>query len=613
MKRILLTCVASGLLLVLMAGSGCPGGADTTTPDDTTGGGGGGGGDTTTTFATGVVIPDPATVAALPQAINPFATSAVEVPAATDLTAKLPPIGNQGQMGSCTAWASAYAGASYTANLQYGWGATSNDHQASPAFLYAYLLAAAGSPCNSGTSIQTAVNLLVQEGCGSLQNVPYSDTQCLTNPTSSDTANFRVGSFYRVDPTDRNAVKAELAHERIVVFGGKLYTDFFTAPSGDVYVGNGELMMSGQQHAAHAMALVGYDDSKGAYRIMNSWGTSWADAGFLWMAYETFEATVFEAYSLEPSDRRTPDPEPEPIDEPTEDPKAYLDDAYQFAEVDSDTGNQNVYLVFVYHFSRPVLIKSVTVTDPHGAQGVQNYNTWFLDGYVYFLRTAFAWEAGNYGISFDVETKAGKQITYTGEARIAALGEDIDEDCTDTCIFAYDGECDDGGPNSDYAVCDLGTDCTDCQQQGDLVCDDSCYWAGDGVCDDGGPGSEFSACTYGTDCTDCGSRSPDGGGSVCENTCEYAFDGECDDGGSGSDYAVCGFGTDCFDCGARSGESTKAVRKERPAKSGRSFRGVPIRASLEASNLPVAPMDGSTLILGSNRQPIALFVPAPQQ
>jgi hypothetical protein len=35
---------------------------------------------------------------------------------------------------------------------------------------------------------------------------------------------------------------------------------------------------------------------------------------------------------------------------------------------------------------------------------------------------------------------------------------------------------------------------------------DTCYWAGDGVCDDGGPGSSYSVCDYGTDFTDCGAR-----------------------------------------------------------------------------------------------------------
>jgi hypothetical protein len=38
------------------------------------------------------------------------------------------------------------------------------------------------------------------------------------------------------------------------------------------------------------------------------------------------------------------------------------------------------------------------------------------------------------------------------------------------------------------------------------VCDNTCTYAYDGVCDDGGQGSSFSVCDCGTDCFDCGER-----------------------------------------------------------------------------------------------------------
>lgn len=34
--------------------------------------------------------------------------------------------------------------------------------------------------------------------------------------------------------------------------------------------------------------------------------------------------------------------------------------------------------------------------------------------------------------------------------------------CTDTCVFAFDSECDDGGPDATGRLCQLGTDCSDC-------------------------------------------------------------------------------------------------------------------------------------------------------
>ncbi len=38
------------------------------------------------------------------------------------------------------------------------------------------------------------------------------------------------------------------------------------------------------------------------------------------------------------------------------------------------------------------------------------------------------------------------------------------------------------------------------------ICENTCMYMGDGECDDGGPGSDYDVCGYGTDCADCGPR-----------------------------------------------------------------------------------------------------------
>ena len=37
--------------------------------------------------------------------------------------------------------------------------------------------------------------------------------------------------------------------------------------------------------------------------------------------------------------------------------------------------------------------------------------------------------------------------------------------CSDECVFANDGDCDDGGPSSDHDYCVLGSDCSDCGER----------------------------------------------------------------------------------------------------------------------------------------------------
>ncbi|KOO34157.1 hypothetical protein Ctob_016252, partial [Chrysochromulina tobinii] len=82
-------------------------------------------------------------------------------------------------------------------------------------------------------------------------------------------------------------------------------------------------------------------------------------------------------------------------------------------------------------------------------------------------------------------------------------------------------------------------------------------WASDGDCDDGGPGSEYTGtCSLGTDCTDCGTRDLSAlpaDRSYLPKTLEDGYNGDCDDGGPGSEYVItgCTYGGDCTDCGPR--------------------------------------------------------------
>ena len=74
------------------------------------------------------------------------------------------------------------------------------------------------------------------------------------------------------------------------------------------------------------------------------------------------------------------------------------------------------------------------------------------------------------------------------------------------------------------------------------MCDDTCWFlTNDGECDDGGPHSQYYSCGLGHDCNDCGDRAyvVDDYYNSCDNTCVYHNDGDCDDGGFGSEYGLC--------------------------------------------------------------------------
>jgi hypothetical protein len=117
--------------------------------------------------------------------------------------------------------------------------------------------------------------------------------------------------------------------------------------------------------------------------------------------------------------------------------------------------------------------------------------------------------------------------------------------CKNTCTNAYDGDCDDGGANSDYGTCELGTDCSDC-------------------------GNRYkNRLDSGEDTV-----------SICKNTCTNAYDGDCDDGGANSDYGTCELGTDCSDCGNR----YKNRRRNRRMKGIVSKRNLPSSQNNDDNN-----------------------------
>lgn len=99
----------------------------------------------------------------------------------------------------------------------------------------------------------------------------------------------------------------------------------------------------------------------------------------------------------------------------------------------------------------------------------------------------------------------------------------VDRVCAPRCTPTCAGKC--GGPNGCGGTCPVvacasgqtcnATSWTCVATGGGALCTNTCEWSSDGECDDGGPDSEYSACAFGTDCADCGPRSD----SACTPSC----------------------------------------------------------------------------------------------
>jgi predicted secreted protein len=60
----------------------------------------------------------------------------------------------------------------------------------------------------------------------------------------------------------------------------------------------------------HAIVLVGWDDSKGAWRLRNSWGPNWGENGYMWIAYGKSYVGYSANYVVYQGTEPTPPPPP---------------------------------------------------------------------------------------------------------------------------------------------------------------------------------------------------------------------------------------------------------------------------------------------------------------
>jgi len=94
------------------------------------------------------------------------------------------------------------------------------------------------------------------------------------------------------------------------------------------------------------------------------------------------------------------------------------------------------------------------------------------------LGARFRLEPGTYDYSAwasNGDTWAGSVTIYANDCQPIALHctQVSKEGCSNTCAYANDGVCDDGGSGSVYNVCPCGTDCNDCGTRSNCEKDDN--------------------------------------------------------------------------------------------------------------------------------------------
>ena len=231
----------------------------------------------------------------------------LSLPAVVDHSDGIPPVGNQGSQGSCASWASVYYYKSYQEGVERGWGLTSTDHQFSPAYVYNQIV---NGNCDRGSTFPENFNILVTQGADPLSVFPYNQYDCSTQPTDEQKSiayPYRAESYGRLDVSDIDALKTYLASGDIFVVAIPVYTDFYYVPDDPDYVYDYKW---GTYQGGHGMAVVGYNDSLQAFKVVNSWGTSWGYDGFVNISYNFFRTRAWEAWAMTDHVESTSPPSP---------------------------------------------------------------------------------------------------------------------------------------------------------------------------------------------------------------------------------------------------------------------------------------------------------------
>lgn len=245
---------------------------------------------------------------------------ASQLPPSVDLSTSVyfPEIGDQGGIGSCTAWATTYYQFTYEAHKLNNI-ITTNGNTYSPSWTYNFI----NCGMDKGSYIDNAYNVLKRQGALTLSKMPYnkdaysfswsSDTEAMT-----DALKTRVSVLDRItipstgtpitsnSDSDLIAVKALLNASKVFVV--RAYMDnYFSWSTKKSYNRPDDLVAyrASYTDSSHAITVVGYDDNvccdvngngtieaceRGAFKVANSWGTDWGNDGYVWVLYDALNA-----------------------------------------------------------------------------------------------------------------------------------------------------------------------------------------------------------------------------------------------------------------------------------------------------------------------------------
>jgi len=211
----------------------------------------------------------------------------LDLPVKVDLTPLMPPVYDQGDLGSCTANS---IGAAY----EYDEIKQGKKDRYTPSRLFIYYnerMIEGTINSDAGAELRDGIKVVAKYGTCGEWRWPYNPAKFAKKPPTSC---YTVGKshtalqYHAVDNTSLIAMKNALNDGFPIIGGFTVYDSFMSeqvAKDGNVPMPN---FSKEKVQGGHAILVVGYNDAMQRFIVRNSWGASWGQAGYFTIPYEYF-------------------------------------------------------------------------------------------------------------------------------------------------------------------------------------------------------------------------------------------------------------------------------------------------------------------------------------
>ena len=215
----------------------------------------------------------------------------VSVPNKIDYTAAMTPVRDQGDEGTCVAFASVVGVKEYEDTKEY-----KKYIELSPRYLYTLCKKNDGTPDEEGTYPRVAMKMLLNYGVSPEAYWPYRPHQKDHPKTGADKVakRYRIKAYARLSGTEE--MKRSLLVNGPFLAGVEVFASWFTKKVEDT----GIIPMPNKKdelQGGHAICIMGYDDSEKIFKFKNSWTDSWGDKGYGYLPYAYMGKYCSDAWS----------------------------------------------------------------------------------------------------------------------------------------------------------------------------------------------------------------------------------------------------------------------------------------------------------------------------